>query len=299
MSGEYNGVRYASPVAAATVAPWRYVVNVDSGDRDVTADPSSNAYTIQLPRTYKNIVGARLMSLELPASFYTTSPDLSNDTVHVTVGATTHAVTVPAGSYDAAGLAAALQTALNSAFSGTATFTVSLGTYNLLATISATQAFTLDTETGAGAGSTNWGLGYNLGFSKGSLASDGLELTGTNPMNPNPYRYLYLEMEGFNWIDEGTRVSGRVNSAFAKIPITVNSFQFIFRDDDHARPQNEIRLRAPIARLDRIHVRWRFHDGTPVNFLGTEHSFSLELHCEESQFSATSSIMTVADTLRR
>jgi len=73
--------------------------------------------------------------------------------------------------------------------------------------------------------------------------------------------------------------TGSARRMFAKIPLNVNSNEFMFFDKIFC--QNV--LNPPRARVQRLTVSFRFHDGTPVDFNGAEHSLTIELMCTDAR----------------
>jgi hypothetical protein len=113
-------------------------------------------------------------------------------------------------------------------------------------------------------------------------------------MNPNPDTYVILELAGLNKLDEtglDGRIAGRIDGAFAKIPLTQNSGEYLFfADSSGTSPLNHRVYNPPIARLDRLTIRWRRHDGRTIDFNGGEHSFTLELELLDNNFDEYSSL---------
>ena len=128
-----------------------------------------------------------------------------------------------------------------------------------------------------------------MGFARGFKAA-GTTLTGACPVRIGISPYLVLDIVELNGVDESgaagtatqlvhnqaiqtTYNTGRTRSAFAKV----------HADDD--APCNQItdvkcnvaEFRPAIGRLERLTVAWRFHDGTPVQFRGADHAFTLQL----------------------
>lgn len=95
-------------------------------------------------------------------------------------------------------------------------------------------------------------------------------------------RAIYMELDGFNSIDEIDPISARAqfykpNSSIAKLQLSILNTE----EDDTRIEQdflsNKTVFKTPIERLDRCSFQFRFHDGTLVDFAGNELSFSLEI----------------------
>ena len=250
---------------------------VDSCDRDYTKYPSSSTYTIVLPTTYKNVLRARIISLEVPASYYIFSAYLGNTTIGVTLytnlGKKTanlpeQYITVPDGNYTVSSLVSTLQTLLNANTlfqTQGVTFTVSMNNVTLTLSISVTLGRLIEIDTTSLiTDPVNWGLAYNLGFQKG-VSYVGNTVFADNIINVNPFNYIVMEIENLNSMDEcqspmlvGNRyTNGSVKSFFKKVPMSVNSFDIVFHESK-STSLDETTFMPYIPKLDRLTIKWRF-----------------------------------------
>lgn len=164
---------------------------------------------------------------------------------------------------------------------------------------------------------TKWGLPYFLGFNK--EAYDATQTPITVPLNneyknatfdifynwlpgggyyiipPNVINTLgdnvfYMDMFEYNQMDElqpyprGTNSAkintygGIVNSSFAKIPILgVPVSQFF--DSRNSQLQNFSHFFPPLERVSKLKFKFRYHNGTLVNFSNNDFSFTLQFDC--------------------
>ncbi|NBS71544.1 hypothetical protein EBT31_21930, partial [bacterium] len=76
-----------------------HTVLVDSRDRLDTPGATSSHYVIRLPSILKRVVSARLVSAEIPASFYIFRNTYGNTSLDVTVNGVAKTVTIPDGNY--------------------------------------------------------------------------------------------------------------------------------------------------------------------------------------------------------
>ena len=97
-----------------------------------------------------------------------------------------------------------------------------------------------------------------------------------NLLGPN---YFYMELDGFNCIDETSpytnNVNGQnsvVNSSFAKINIPSTPISSCYYDDF---PYYKY-FSPPAERIRKLKVKLRYHNGNLVNFGNTEYSFTIE-----------------------
>jgi len=157
---------------------------------------------------------------------------------------------------------------------------------------------------------SDWGLGYYLGFDKDNYKSQNVPI-GTNNKLVNkwiveknikkyiqtPYKQdvmgekcIYMEVEKYNSMDEiypytetskdmynHTGISGKVNSAFAKIPINADYNQTLFNSRNISL-QNITHYEPPIERISKLKFTFRFHDGRYVDFQNNKFNFTLEFN---------------------
>ena len=102
-----------------------------------------------------------------------------------------------------------------------------------------------------------------------------------NFMGPS---YIYLDIDGLNCIDETSpynmsqftlhtnETNGRVNSSFAKIPITTTPIAQWF--DSEQAPYKH--FNPPAERIRKLKCRLRYHNGQKVDFGLFDYSFMLE-----------------------
>lgn len=256
----------------------RYLV-VDSRDRDYSKYPSAGAYTISLPETMYNITTARLMSAELPTSYYVFSAARGNTTLTMTRNGTPYTVTVPDGNYGFSSMATALGNAITAAFGYPVS--VSINTSTMKTTITSSESgdiLGVDTTTLSTTSQTQWGLAYYLGFNRGVVETGTGSVTSPRMATMNPELYVLLDIQELGTIrecgvDGGGGTMGR--TAFAKIPICAPTNQYNISDKQLTCNT----FVPPVSRLSQLHIAFRFHDGTPLDFHGVEHSFTIELEC--------------------
>jgi len=115
--------------------------------------------------------------------------------------------------------------------------------------------------------------------------------------------YMFMEIDGWNCIDEtspysinkytvtNTQTNGIVNSCFAKIPIPTTPISQWF--DNDMGPYKY--WNPPAERISKIKVRFRYHNGTSVDFGQFEYSFMLELNILKPQQERSYSIVNASD----
>ena len=162
---------------------------------------------------------------------------------------------------------------------------------------------------------TKWGLPFNLGYDKekyGTVSDISdvvfdytvpktLFLDSSNNTNTVYYREapsgvkilgekaIYMEVDKYNSYDElypyseatsntfNNDYGGRVNSAFAKIPITIYPLGEIF-DSRNGFLQNISHYDPPIERVAKLKFKFRYHDGSLVDFDKFPFTFVIEFN---------------------
>lgn len=107
-------------------------------------------------------------------------------------------------------------------------------------------------------------------------------------------RYILLSLEGLNRYDETVVNSrnGLPDNVFAKIP-NVPTNSIIYYNDQSYAPNVTV-YNPPIARLDRLHVRWYKHGNTtPIVFGLSNNSITLEIEYLDNVFEEVSALETM------
>lgn len=158
---------------------------------------------------------------------------------------------------------------------------------------------------------THWGLGYYLGFDKDNYPSLPIPTdTSDNYFVEEwksdkkvltyikaPYKHdimgekcIYMEVEKYNSMDEiypytetskdmynHSGISGKVNSAFAKISINTAYNETLFNSRNISL-ENITHYDPPIERISKLKFTFRFHDGRYVDFQNNNFNFTLEFN---------------------
>lgn len=272
--------------ASAYAKSRRVTVLVDSRDRDYDIYRTSSQFVLRLPESLHNVVSAVLISAELPATYHVFSAAAGNTSLHVAVNGTPHTITIPDGNYTVASLTDAINAAFTAALGedilafgvnpvSNMCDIVGVSVPNVAIDIDCTAA------TLGNAKRTNWGLGYYLGFPRDQVTSGPGRVGGTRVVSVDPEAYFIVDIDELNGVSETAMFAdGGTRAAFAKIPLTQKGFgQYSFYDKTLVC--NE--LRPPRARLDRLSISIRYHDGTLVNLNGGEWSATIELTCTQTR----------------
>ena len=124
-----------------------------------------------------------------------------------------------------------------------------------------------------------------------------LDDLSANPLDPSGIcnldimgdDYIYMEVTKYNSMDEiepysentggwfNNDYAGKVNSAFAKIPVKCTPYSQMF-DSTRAFIANISHYQPPIDRIDRLRFTFRYHDGRLVDFKCLPFTFTLEFN---------------------
>ena len=101
---------------------------------------------------------------------------------------------------------------------------------------------------------------------------------------------IYMEVEKYNSLDElepyssntmglfNNDYAGKVNSAFAKIPINHAGAYAVYGDSTNFYLMNVSQFSPPIDRIMRLRFKFRYHDGRLVDFKCLPFNFSIEFN---------------------
>jgi hypothetical protein len=156
----------------------------------------------------------------------------------------------------------------------------------------------------------NWGLPYYLGFDKkkydsiyGSPTIDYLDYHSASTIkyyiiadfaaNISGEKCIYMEVDKYNSYDElypynksscqifdNNAYNGRVNTAFAKLPI---KGELVEQDSRNSFLQNVVQYDPSIERISRLKFKFRFHDGRLVDFQNSNFDFTVEFNCLKNE----------------
>ena len=125
----------------------------------------------------------------------------------------------------------------------------------------------------------------------------GYVLIPPNPPSLNGDGTMYMELDKYNYQDEmqpysentsNTRnndYNGIVNAAFAKIPILIKPTKILslaeyqYNSTPNNTTEGMSSFFPPLDKLNKFKFKFRYHDGTLVDFSGQNFSFTLVLYC--------------------
>ena len=160
---------------------------------------------------------------------------------------------------------------------------------------------------------TKWGLPWYLGFDKETYTSsqatsaivfhyDGTSAVGANKyyvtapatLNVLGESAIYMELDKYNSMDEikpysistnnlyNNDYNGRVNSAFAKIPVVATPHAQFF-DSRNAFLQNVAHYNPPIEKIKKLKFKFRYHDGRLVDFQNSNFNFTIAFNLLQNE----------------
>lgn len=224
---------------------------VDSRDRDPSE--KENFYTVTLPKVYKEVVGARLLTAEVPCSFYVFTESNTSFSINA------QTITIPPGNY---GVCDLVKTVNELFIQDNWIVSLCLKTQKVSINVPETEtSLVID-----GPLAPYLGFGSELPF-----VSNLRSLTAPNMASTNPHTYLLLDIPELNSVDD----IDRVGSCFAKIPCDADTGEYVYVDNSDSVSLSE--LRPARASLASLRIRWRFRDRSLVDFNGLDHAFSIEI----------------------
>ena len=135
-----------------------------------------------------------------------------------------------------------------------------------------------------------------IGYEWLTVSGTGYVLVPPNPPSLNGYSDMYVEIDRYNYLDEmqpysrhtsnsrNNDYNGIVNSAFAKIPLRtkptriVSALEYMYGDEPQDTSQGFSTFFPPLDKLSKLKFKFRYHDGTLVDFGGQNFSFTVALY---------------------
>ena len=265
----------------------KHIVNIDSRFREPSPDTDSGNFYFRLPTSIRNVLRIRVTSIELANNYFIFSAARRNVTLWITYGypddQATVSVVIPDGNYLVMDM---LQT-LTSLFAASPVLnwlSVEFNTITGQFIFRGTKKFSINTVCNSNNKDTwdrpiDYGLGYNLGFSRGVFMANELSDVSYNLIsNQTAYfagdPYLFLKVNDYECVRQ-TVNKGYQFSALAKIILT-QSKDFMTFDDYTGHHAKEVTFTAPTD-LTRFHIELLDPYGEQVHMGSSQFSFSLEV----------------------
>ena len=294
----------------------RKIISIDSDDRDFSKWSNANEFEVVFPQNYNNIESIRLLNINIPNKLYNIASYLENNKLDIstnTASSNPTTITIPDGIYNIQQLTNKLNELfinnsdnlstdicanhIEASHKITITSDSSL-VFDFNVDISNTCVFNSQSTSQSTSYSyskyNRFGLGTVLGFNKNKAESESNSdpsfiIIPPNQCNLGENRYIYMEIEGFNTCDElipnlsttnynyFNRNNGKVNSYFAKIPIINNSNnQSLSGKATYSESLSY--YQPPIKKMSKLKFKFRYHNGTLVDFHNYNISFDLEIN---------------------
>ena len=258
--------------------PVKYVY-ADSTNRDLTQYPSGNSYVLHLTAPLHSIVRVDLVAAKVPNTMY----NITDGSNVLTFNSSN--VSIAPGYYSAAGLAQALVTPSGGLFG--IDFLYDEGRF----LFSSTGSFTLSANSpemikclGFSSGTSFTGSS-NPVYVNTSLAGKYL-FKSTSIIDLSTNEYVFLDIDEFRTtsvIDSKMlpQPGTTIRSTFGMVPLDVSAGN-IKNYKETTDYKQYILFGTPIAKVQRLTIRWIDKNGMPLNFQGFENNaFTLRVHCEQ------------------
>lgn len=271
---------------------YTYVeLELDSKDGSQTNNNSTslNWPTFYMSRPIQDIVGMKVLSAEIPFSFYVFNSANNTFTLQETGSGGTATVTIPEGNYTSSSLATAFGTALTTASAGLTakTYTVAYSTLTQKFTITSTavagNTFTLTFGTSTDSGNTN--PRFYLGFPAGATASNTTpSLTTPNIPQITGANYIYINSETLGQIQNCYLPQGASNlnngtsgPQLCRVPITSNPGGVSYYIDPDPQKYFDLENLYQLTSFDLYCTLGNTSSELPLNFNGTGFSVKVAL----------------------
>lgn len=275
----------------------KHILNIDSRNRDTPYDSRATNFYYSLLAPVKNVLRVRVTSIEFPNNyFYFTKRrgNVSFEILYDKVNPKSYVIEIPDGNYLAGDILTAIREDLDSADPSTpmAWLTMSFDPVSGTFTFTGTQPFAINTVYGSKNRAFDYGLGYNLGFTRKCHVSKkivaGSKTTYTVTSDQTAYfagdSYIFLQVNDFSCVRQtihtydntGRKLIDEVDfTALAKVILRQPKNYMTF-DDYASQHAKEVVFKTPVD-LTRLQVRVLDTYGDELDIGAGQWSFSLEV----------------------
>jgi hypothetical protein len=272
----------------------KHIVNVDSRFRDSPGSSTPSDFFLTLAMPVRNILRVRITSIEFPNNYFIFSAKRQNVSFQILYGSgLTFDVTVADGNYSACEMTDAINAILDASGSPVSWLSVAFDEINGSFTFTGTQSFTINTVFGSRDRPFDYGLGFNLGFSRGSHrasttcpGSGSRTWTVTSDWCANfaGDSYFFLRLNDYGCVRQTLQIydaSGRNRveatsfTALAKVLLR-DPKNYMTYDDYASQHAKEYVFPNPID-LTRLHVQAVDPYGVVMDLCSAQWSFSVEV----------------------
>ena len=278
------------------------LLTVHANDRDVTYYPDSNFFSIKCPQAYENVQSINLIEFSIPNYINNFSDKLKNNKFYVD----SSLVTIVDGNYTPQDLASYLKSKSNLSgidisynqntkkftFSSVDDFSFNINNLDFSCNINTSNSSKYEIYPQ----SNNFykaGFFYNIGFdTSNGVVNSTLQDSSYILISKHSYRGrdtepIYFEIDNFNKLyDEiypfpnnsnnsiNNQYNSGCNTAFFKIPFyVVNQQGFIYPNYSSRYAYFE----PPLKKIKEFKFKFRYHDGTLVDFGTEDITFTIEI----------------------
>jgi hypothetical protein len=276
----------------------RHIINVDTRFRDSPNVFSASDFYFSLLSPVRNVLRVRITSIEIPNNYYFFTAARQNVSFRLTYnpgsGVVTRNITIPNGNYTADGPDGdSLVLVLNQIFDSFGDIDLS-GAYSPITrtfkfTSTSGFPFTIDTTYGSKDRPLDYGLGYYMGFSRGTFTATAVggnyEVVSDQCAYFSGDNYIFLSLNDFDCVRQTVRTydstftaeRSRPNdfTATAKIVLAKPKNDMVF-DDYAGHHIKEVVFPSPVD-LARLRVRLLDAYGDPLDICSSQFSFSIEV----------------------
>lgn len=255
----------------------KHIINIDSRFRIPMEGSDASKFYFRLPAPIRNVLRIRVTSIEFANNYFVFSAYRRNVTIWVTFGdpVVSVSVVIPDGNYYVRDM---LNT-LNDLFDSSVLSWLSV-TFNTITgefTFNGTQPYTINTVCGS---TDTWnrefdyGLGYNLGFSRGIFSPDASgNIVSNQSANFAGDPYVFLRVNDFECVRQ--TVNGYQFGALAKI-IVSQAKDYMNFDDYTGHHAKEVTFPNPYD-LTKFKIQLVDPYGQHLQMDSAQISFSLEV----------------------
>ena len=263
----------------------RHILNVDSRFRE--GGGSTSDFYFRLLSPVKNVLRIRITHIEFPNNYFMFSKKRRNLSLRILYGpslSSTFLATIPEGNYSAYDIVDSLNASFRGS-GGVPWLSVSFNLINGSYTFTGNQVYAIDMAINGVSPPLTWdrpfdyGLGYNMGFSRGIFDSGAPDASGNRFIASDQMgyfagdSYVFLKMNDFDCVRQ--TIVGSDFTALAKIIVNQPKNYMAF-DDYASQHAKEVVFPTP-QDLSRLHVQLLDPYGEPVDMGSSQVSFSIEV----------------------
>lgn len=261
-------------------------INIDTRFQDEKSQEScsDNSLIISLPEYIKNVESLKVVSAEIPFSFYNFSSQRKN--TYLKINATI--ITIPEGDYTYSELIDNLNDEISSNFSSDVIFE-DVGDYKLLlkndsSTIDIEVEFNINLDGTYDKNNVKSKLGWMLGFRKTNYSiSSGSSILNESIAMVNNLNYILISIDDFNNTNPNSFIAPSSTSLFdsniiSRIPIEKKVLgDMLIATEPRGNLITDTRKYGDKTDLQRLKIKLFDNTGSTINLNNVDYSFCLEI----------------------